>query len=115
MRRFLYGMITGILLLTGGGGILALGVVKMGMAPINADAAPSSLEKKIFPMAVRTAVARNAEEQPCPASVTEEDLQAGAEIYKAMCAECHGQLNGRASTLGASFYPPAPQLPGHST
>jgi len=24
-------------------------------------------------------------------------------------------LNGKPSTLGASFYPPAPQLPGHPT
>jgi mono/diheme cytochrome c family protein len=41
--------------------------------------------------------------------------ESGAEIYKGMCAECHGQLKGKPSLLGASFYPPAPQLPGHST
>ena len=65
-------------------------------------------------MIVRAAVSRNAQEQPRATPVTEADLQAGAEIYKAMCAECHGQLNGRVSALGSSFYPPAPQLPGHS-
>ena len=114
MKRFLYGMLAGVLLLLIGGSIVAFGVAKLGLAPVHADAAPSSLERRIFPMIVRAAVSRNAQEQPRATPVTEADLQAGAEIYKAMCAECHGQLNGRASALGLSFYPPAPQLPGHS-
>src|SRR4030095_96312 len=69
----------------------------------------------VFAFAVRASVERHSSEQAGIATPTDDHLQAGAEIYKAMCAQCHGQLNGRASLLGGSFYPPAPQLPGHST
>jgi len=115
LKPFFYGMLAAGLLLLVGGVVLMLGAMKLGLVPVNADTAPSSLEKHIFPMTVRATVARNAKEQPNVEPLTEADLLSGAEIYKVMCAECHGQLNGRKSTLGASFYPPAPQLPGHST
>jgi len=49
------------------------------------------------------------------ATLNDSDLVAGAEIYSEMCAQCHGRLDGRASVLGASFYPPAPPLPGRGT
>ena len=113
MKRFLYGGLTALvgasLVVVSVGGLM----IRMGLVPINADAAPSSLERKILPLAVRAAVARRSSEQPGGAPLpTDDDLVAGAEIYKEMCAQCHGQLSGRASVLGASFYPPAPQLPG---
>ena len=115
LKRFLYG---GLTALAGGSliGMLAgLVILKLGLVPINADQAPSNLEKKVFTLAVRASVARHSSEQTGIATPTDEQLRAGAEIYKAMCALCHGQLNGRASLLGGSFYPPAPQLPGHFT
>jgi mono/diheme cytochrome c family protein len=115
VKQFLYGSISTLVLILVAGSLIGFGIMKLGMVPINADAAPSSLERTIFPMAVRASVAKHAAEQPMVDPATEDDLIAGAEIYKAMCAECHGQLNERPSTLGASFYPPAPQLPGHST
>jgi mono/diheme cytochrome c family protein len=116
VKRFLYGGLTALV----GASLVAMLVgilmIKMGLVPINADAAPSSLERKIFPLAVRASVARRSSGQPgVAAPPTDDDLAAGAEIYKEMCAQCHGHLNGRASVLGASFYPPAPQLPGHGT
>ena len=116
MKRFLYGGLTalvGVSLVVMLVGILT---IKVGLVPINADVAPSSLETKILPLAVRASVARSSSEQPYSAGLpTNDDLIAGAEIYKGMCAQCHGQLNGRSSVLGASFYPPAPQLPGYAT
>jgi mono/diheme cytochrome c family protein len=109
-------------------------IIKMGFVPINADAAPSGFENKLIPLAVRAAVERGTRDQtdiratqPDSAAPTDirhetdtdlqrnDDLVAGAEIYTAMCAQCHGQTNGRPSVLGASFYPPAPQLPGRGT
>ena len=116
MKRFLYSGLTalvGVSLVVMLVGIL---MIKMGLVPINADVAPSSLERKILPLAVQASVARRSSEQPYSAALpTNDDLVAGAEIYKGMCAQCHGQLDGRASVLGASFYPPAPQLPEHGT
>ena len=93
---------------------LLLGVARSGLVPIQADAAPSALEKRFFAMTVRASVARSAAGELKADSFAGEDMQSGAEIYKGMCAQCHGQLNGKPSVLGASFYPPAPQLPGHS-
>lgn len=116
MKRFFYGGLTAIV---GGSLVVMLAcilVIKMGLIPINADAAPSALERKLFPLAVRASVARRSSEQPgVGASPTDDDLVSGARIYREMCAGCHGRLGGRASVLGASFYPPAPQLPGHRT
>jgi mono/diheme cytochrome c family protein len=115
LKRFLYGGLTALV----GASLIAMlsgvVIVKLGLVPINADEAPSTLEKKVFGFAVRASVARHSAEQAGIATPTDDHLQGGAEIYKAMCAQCHGQLNGRASLLGGSFYPPAPQLPGHST
>ncbi|HXG94176.1 MAG TPA: cytochrome c [Blastocatellia bacterium] len=111
MKKFLSGVITAFALAC----IVAFTIMKLGLVPLNADAAPSSLEKSIFSMAVRSSVAHHATEQPKDGFPTNEDLLSGAEIYKGMCAECHGSLSGRPSTLGASFYPPAPQLPGRAT
>jgi mono/diheme cytochrome c family protein len=115
MKRFFYGGLTAVL-----GGLLVvmltgLLIGKMGFIPVNADAVPSILEKKFFPLVVRATVARQSSEQPSDAALSDDDLVAGARIYKELCAGCHGQLNGRPSVLGASFYPPAPQLPGRGT
>jgi mono/diheme cytochrome c family protein len=93
----------------------ALGVARSGLVPIHADAAPSALEQNIFSNAVQASIKRRATSEWNSVTFAEEDVQAGEAIYKAMCAQCHGQLNGRPSTLGASFYPPAPQLPGRAT
>jgi mono/diheme cytochrome c family protein len=95
--------------------LVSIILTRSGFVPVNADAVPSSLEKRLFPMVVHASVARGAKQQPSGESSTAEDLLAGAEIYKGLCAQCHGKLNGRPSVFGASFYPPAPQLPGQST
>ncbi|HSB11232.1 MAG TPA: cytochrome c [Blastocatellia bacterium] len=116
MKRFVYGGLTALVGASLVVMLVGILMIKIGLVPINADAAPSSLERKIFPLAVRASVARRSSEQADSAALpTDDDLVAGAEIYKEMCAQCHGHLNGRASVLGASFYPPAPQLPGHGT
>jgi mono/diheme cytochrome c family protein len=115
VKKFLYGGLTALVGASLVGMLIGILMFKMGLVPINADAAPSRLESKILPLAVRASVARRASEQPDAALPTDDDLVTGGEIYKEMCAQCHGHLNGRASVLGASFYPPAPQLPGHGT
>lgn len=113
VKRFCYGGLTALVTVSIIAIVVGLVILKLGLVPINADEPPSTLEKKVFGFAVHASVARNSSEESGQISTTDDQQQSGAEIYKAMCAQCHGQLNGRASTLGASFYPPAPQLPGH--
>ena len=114
MKHFLYGIISCLVFILMVAVALAFGITKLGLLPINADTTPSSLEQRLLPTVVRAAVAREAQSQPLADTSTEEGIRAGEEIYKSMCAQCHGQLNGRPSALGSSFYPPAPQLPGRS-
>ncbi|HXU35681.1 MAG TPA: cytochrome c [Blastocatellia bacterium] len=115
MKRFFYGGLTAIV--AGPLVVMLAGLLigELGFIPVNADAVPSILEKKVFPLVVRAAVARQSSEQASDAALTDDDLVAGARIYKELCAGCHGQLSGRPSVLGSSFYPPAPQLPGRGT
>src|SRR5262245_59773860 len=101
-----------ILLISMGG---VLGVARSVLVPVQADAAPSAFEKRFFAMAVSASVHRRAAAEWTVAAFYDEDIQSGEAIYKTMCAQCHGQLNGKPSALGASFYPPAPPLPGHPT
>jgi mono/diheme cytochrome c family protein len=44
-----------------------------------------------------------------PAS--EENLIAGAKLYRQMCSRCHGVSEESDNGYGQSFYPPAPHLP----
>ena len=115
MKQFLYGIISCLVFILMLAVAIAFGITKLGLVPINADTAPSALEQRLLPTVVRATVAREARSQPMSYAATDEGIRAGEEIYKSMCAQCHGQLNGRTSVLGASFYPPAPQLPGRSS
>jgi len=126
MRRIAFKvfLIVGVLLI--GSSLVALGTMRLGLIPVNADTYPSVLEQKLLPMIVRASVARNASQQAVPVETSETatggvfdgltgDADSGEEVYKEMCAQCHGHTNGRPSVLGASFYPPAPQLPGRGS
>ena len=115
MKPFLYGSISTLVFMLLAAAAVGLAITKLGLIPINADASPSSLEQRVLPAVVRAAVSREARLQPVIDNRSDDGALAGAEIYKTMCAQCHGQLSGRSSVLGASFYPPAPQLPGRKT
>jgi len=90
-------------------------VMKSGVINVSADAQPPAWEASLMPMALRASVKRHAPVQANPVAPTDANLAFGAEIYNQMCASCHGRTNGKPGTVGASLYPPAPQLPGRST
>ncbi len=108
-------LVLGIVVLSVVALVIGFAVFKLGLVPVNADVPPSSLETRFIPIAVHASVANHAEEQPNPVLPTDENLIAGGEIYTEMCARCHGLPGKRPSVLGASFYPPAPQFPEHSS
>ena len=56
--------------------------------------------------------ARIAREAPTKAAIppSEENLLAGAAIYREHCAECHGLPGGAASMASKGMYPPPPQF-----
>jgi mono/diheme cytochrome c family protein len=107
-KKVLWFVIPSLALIVG-----AVLVVRLGLVPVNADASPSSLETRIFPMVLRASVAREARQIRPSRPLSDESLAAGHEIYDTLCAQCHGRLDGKAGSLGMSLYPPAPQFPGH--
>jgi len=115
MKRFISGILTGIIALVTVMSATALSVVKLGLVSVQANQSPPAWEVHLLGLAVKASVARHTPEQPNPVPPTEENLAAGASIYVQMCARCHGQPNAGPSVYGGSFYPPAPQLPGPAT
>jgi mono/diheme cytochrome c family protein len=87
-------------------------ITELGLVAVNADQAPPRWEAWLMPLALHASVSRHAPPQTNPIQPTEENLLAGAEIYRQMCARCHGMSGGEPSVYGSAFYPPAPRLSG---
>jgi mono/diheme cytochrome c family protein len=108
VRKILSGAVLMLVILL----LSALAVMRLGLMPVNADGAHSSLEARIMPQVLHASIVRHASADTNPISVNEENLKAGVSTYKAMCARCHSTPAGNPSEYGQSFYPPAPQLLG---
>lgn len=107
MRGFLAGVVFAI----GGAAAAAFAVAFLGWVPVGADRPASTIEARIAGTVLRRAVAVAASNVAAPSSAA--DAENGREIYREMCARCHGEPGKPASSLGAAFYPPAPVLAGH--
>jgi mono/diheme cytochrome c family protein len=90
--------------------LLLVSSAKLGALPVQADAAPSPLETTLLSSALHASVARRAPIGSNPMPASEDNLAAGAKLYREMCSRCHGLSGGSDNTYGQSFYPPAPQL-----
>jgi len=106
MRNILLGVVLTLTLLLMA--ILALTIAAL--MPVTADGSHSRLEAKIMPVVLHASIARRAPREINPVSLSEDNLKAGVDVYKAMCARCHSTPGGGPSVYGQSFYPPAPQL-----
>ncbi len=92
--------------------ILPLGALiylRFGYAPVATAAPPLPLERWLASSALKARIRMGAPKQsPIPAS--EDNLLAGAKVYRQYCAVCHG-MRGRPKTATAKgMYPPPPQL-----
>jgi len=107
MKRFVFGFLTG-------GLVLALGIAgyfTLGLANVAADAHHSKWITQWMISSVHASIRRTAPrnlESPLPAS--EENLIAGGKLYLNDCVGCHGAPGQPRSAFGATFYPPAPQF-----
>ena len=107
MRKILLGAILTLALLL----MSALVVTRLGLMPVRADGTHSRLEARIMPAVLHASIARHASGETNPIPLNQDNLKAGIDTYKAMCARCHSTPNGEPSVYGQSFYPPAPKLP----
>lgn len=106
MRKVLLGavLMLAILLLS------ALAVMRLGLMPVNADGTHSSLEVRVMPLVLHASIVRHATEGTNPVALNEDNLKAGVDTYKTMCARCHSTPDDQTTVYGQSFYPPAPML-----
>ncbi len=101
----LVGLVVGIVVLP----LCALVYVECGLAPVATASAPLPFERWAAKTALHARVSREAPSQsPIPA--TEDNLLAGAKIYRNDCAVCHG-LQGQPKTrIAQGMFPSPPQL-----
>ena len=107
MKKILLGAILTLALLL----LSGLAVTGLGLMPVSADGPHSNLEARIMPAVLHASIVRHASGETNPVPLNEDNLKAGIDTYKAMCARCHSTPGGNPSVYGQSFYPPAPQLP----
>lgn len=105
MTKFILGLVVGVVLLPAS----AFLYVWFGFAPVATSASPIPFERSIAGMALDSRVAKEAPKQsPVPSS--EENLLAGAQIYRENCAICHRTAGEEKSPFAKGIYPPPPQL-----
>jgi len=90
--------------------ILLIFAVRLGILPVQADAAPSQLEASLLRSALHASVARNAPAGGNPQPSPKTDLVMGTTVYRQLCSRCHGLTDRMDNTYGKSFYPPAPNF-----
>ena len=106
MGKFLLGVFVTLAVLV----LVAFGVLMLGFFPTAANVEPSHFESRIAMGASDASMDRHAPRVSNPLMPTDQNLIDGMKLYTMNCALCHGGLDRKPSALGASFYPPPPNL-----
>jgi len=101
--KFLLGFVVGIVVLAAG----AAGYLKFGALPVAVADKPLPFEKAIVHLPLGARIDR--EMKTAPFGTSEDVFEAGAHVYKAQCASCHG-TPGHDVAFAKYMYPSAPQL-----
>ena len=104
MGRILLGIILGVILVP----LAVLAWFHFGQVPVAVSDPPLPEERLITSVPLETRIDREMVKTP-PIEADEENLVAGAQVYRDQCAACHG-FRGKASSFGEHMYPDAPQL-----
>ncbi|MDR3751272.1 MAG: cytochrome c [Terracidiphilus sp.] len=104
MSRVLLGLVLGVILVP----VAVLAWFHFGAVPVAVSDPPLPQERLITHVPLNARIDREIVKTP-PLQVDEENLVAGAEIYRDQCAACHG-FHGKPSSFGAHMYPSAPPL-----
>ena len=105
MKTFVLGLILGLLIIPACGYLY----FATGTAPVATAAPPMPFEKQFAHLALE---ARLAKEVPktVPLQADEANYLAGAEVYKAHCAVCHGLPGDKATAIAKGMFPKPPAL-----
>lgn len=105
MGKFLFGIIIGVLIVFAGVYVYFWS----GMAPVATSAEAMPFEKRWARMALHKRVEK---EMPrnIPIQPDENNMVAGAQIYKENCSVCHGLPNQPQTAISKGMFPKPPQL-----
>lgn len=105
MKQFFIGIILGWIVLP----LIGLLYLRFAYVPVAVDGPVIPFESLLAGTAVQARIARDAPKVAAfPPS--EDNLLAGAKIYRERCAECHGLPGGTSSAVSKGMYPPPPQF-----
>jgi mono/diheme cytochrome c family protein len=105
MKKFLSGLILGLCLTPLGAYLF----VVSGHMPVATKAPPLPFEKMLARQALHAALAAEIG-KPSPMPADEPNLIAGAKVYRADCAVCHGHLGQPETFIAQGMFPRPPQL-----
>ena len=106
MRNFIRGVVVGAIILT----TALYADVHYGFINLRADQKPSDLEQNLLGSALDKSTGRHAPQRKNPLQPTQENLLAGARLYRDKCSDCHGSPVNPNSDYGLSFNPRVPQF-----
>lgn len=105
MKSFLIGLIVGLLVIP----LAGYFYIRSGRMPVATSAPPLPLERYIAHTALHAKLAREAP-KTVPIPATEDNLLAGAAVYRDNCSGCHGLPGRPALAIASSLFPKPPQL-----
>jgi thiosulfate dehydrogenase len=105
MKSFLLGLVIGIVVLPVCGWLY----FRFGYAPVATASSPMLFERRLARMALHARIEKEAPRN-APIQPTEENLMAGAYVYRSHCAMCHGLPDQPKQATAKGMFPDPPQL-----
>jgi thiosulfate dehydrogenase len=106
LRWFMFGVVSVVAIGIGGGYLF----VTSGGVSLDTAAPPLPFERTLADLALKASYAPSAN-QPNPLSVTDANLLAGAQVYRAQhCAMCHGTPGDPQTAIAGGMFPVPPRL-----
>ena len=102
---FILGMLTTVFVLLIGGYFF----ITRGGVPMETTASPLPFEETVARLAIAASL-RGSRDQKDPLELNDENLVAGAKVYKDNCSGCHGLPGQTSNEFAKAMFPPAPQL-----
>jgi len=113
MRRFISGIIAGIVATLVILAAIAFFAVKFGWVPATADVAPPKLERWAAKTSLNATIDRDAPQPPYPVASSDAAIIAGSKLYLTNCSVCHGTGVGDPTNIAKGLYIRAPQFVKH--
>ena len=105
MKSFLLGILIGIFVLPVCGWLY----FRFGYAPVATASPPMLFERQFARMALHARIQKEAPRN-APIQPTQENLTAGAQVYRSHCAMCHGLPDQPQQPTAKGMFPDPPQL-----